>query len=120
MLAVTVSGLVERLGQPLVIFGLLGQCLFMARFLVQWLASERRRRSYVPVAFWYISLAGGLMLMTYGILDEDPVIMFGQALGLTIYTRNLVLIHRRRRRAPAAAAAAGSGRAAAVAPPGRG
>ena len=90
--------LFEKLTQPLVLFGLLGQCVFMLRFVVQWLASERRGRSYVPTAFWYISLAGGLMLFTYGILDEDPVILLGQSLGIGIYARNLYLIHARQRR----------------------
>ncbi len=80
------------------LFGLAGQATFMMRFVVQWIASERRGRSYVPLAFWYLSLAGGLMLFTYALLRHDPVIMLGQALGVLIYVRNLVLIHRRRYR----------------------
>lgn len=90
--------LFERLTEPLVIFGFAGQLVFMLRFLVQWFASERRGRSYVPIAFWYISIAGGFMLFLYGLLDKDPVIMFGQLLGLIIYFRNLYLIYRRRAR----------------------
>ena len=78
------------------LFGLAGQFTFMMRFLVQWLASERRGRSYVPVVFWYISLLGGLMLFTYALFRRDPVIMLGQLLGILIYVRNLVLIYRRR------------------------
>ncbi len=81
---------------PLALFGFAGQFAFMLRFVVQWLASERRGRSYVPVVFWYFSLAGGVMLFTYALLKEDVVFMFGQALGLLIYVRNLVLIYRRR------------------------
>ncbi len=80
------------------LFGLAGQATFMMRFVVQWWASERRGRSYVPLAFWYLSLAGGAMLFTYAVLRHDPVISLGQALGMMIYARNLVLIYRRRRR----------------------
>ncbi len=87
--------LIEKLKQPLVLFGLAGQFVFMMRFVVQWLASEARGRSYVPVAFWYISLAGGVMLFIYGLLDRDPVILLGQSLGIGIYARNLYLIHAR-------------------------
>lgn len=86
----------DKLLQPLVLFGLAGQCVFMLRFVVQWLASERRGRSHVPIGFWYLSLTGGVMLAIYGVLDEDPVVILGQSLGLGIYTRNLVLIYRRR------------------------
>ena len=86
----------DQLLNPLGLFGLAAQATFMLRFVVQWLASERRGRSYVPVAFWYISLAGGLMLFTYATIRRDPVIMLGQLLGIAIYVRNLVLIHRRR------------------------
>ncbi|WP_037989389.1 lipid-A-disaccharide synthase N-terminal domain-containing protein [Tepidiphilus margaritifer] len=74
--------------------GLLGQALFSMRFLVQWLASERRRRSVVPVAFWYFSLAGGSTLLAYAIYRADPVFIIGQLTGLFIYARNLHLIWR--------------------------
>jgi lipid-A-disaccharide synthase-like uncharacterized protein len=86
----------EHLLDPLGLFGLAAQATFMLRFVVQWFASERRGRSYVPVAFWYISLLGGFMLFTYATLRKDPVIMLGQALGIAIYLRNLVLIYRRK------------------------
>jgi lipid-A-disaccharide synthase-like uncharacterized protein len=88
----------HRLVHPLVLFGFAGQFVFMLRFVVQWYVSERRRRSTVPVIFWWISLLGGCMLGTYGVLDRDPVIMLGQGLGIAIYVRNLVLIYRRRAR----------------------
>jgi lipid-A-disaccharide synthase-like uncharacterized protein len=93
------------------LFGLAGQFAFMMRFVVQWFASERRGRSYVPIAFWYLSLCGGAMLFSYALMRRDPVIMLGQALGMAIYIRNLVLIYRRRwrfhrRRVVAAQAAA--------------
>lgn len=76
--------------------GFLGQALFSARFFVQWIASERRKQSVVPVAFWFFSLAGGLVLLTYAVHRRDPVFVVGQAAGLVIYGRNLWLIRRRR------------------------
>ncbi len=88
----------DKLTSPLVLFGFAGQAVFMLRFLIQWYVSERNQRSTVPVVFWWISLAGGVMLCTYGVLDRDPVIMLGQGLGLAIYARNLALIYSRRRR----------------------
>jgi lipid-A-disaccharide synthase-like uncharacterized protein len=81
-----------------VIVGLGGQLLFTGRFLVQWIASERARRSVVPLAFWYFSLAGGLILFAYAVHRWDPVFILGQSLGVFIYTRNLWLIYAERRR----------------------
>ena len=75
--------------------GLLGQSLFSARFLVQWIASERLRRSVVPVAFWYFSLAGGLVLLAYATYRLDPVFIIGQASGIFVYVRNLYFIRTR-------------------------
>ena len=72
--------------------GFLGQTLFTARFLVQWIASERKRRSVVPVAFWWLSLSGGTALLAYAVFRRDPVIITGQALGLFVYARNLMLL----------------------------
>ena len=74
--------------------GFLGQALFSMRFLVQWIASERRRRSILPNAFWYFSILGGLTLLSYAIYQRDAVFIVGQASGLLIYTRNLVLVRR--------------------------
>lgn len=82
-----------------VIVGLGGQLLFTGRFLVQWIASERARRSVVPIAFWYFSLGGGLILFAYAVHRWDPVFILGQSLGVFIYSRNLWLIHAERRRA---------------------
>ncbi len=76
-----------------VILGLSGQLLFTARFLVQWIASERARQSVVPVAFWYLSIGGGLILFGYAIYRRDPVFILGQSMGIVIYARNLWLIH---------------------------
>ncbi|MDX5362072.1 MAG: lipid-A-disaccharide synthase N-terminal domain-containing protein [Alphaproteobacteria bacterium] len=77
--------------------GFVGQALFSGRFLVQWIASEMRRESIVPLAFWWFSIAGGTTLFAYALWREDPVFIAGQGLGLVIYARNLVLIGRRRR-----------------------
>jgi lipid-A-disaccharide synthase-like uncharacterized protein len=76
--------------------GFTAQLLFSARFLVQWIASERAKRSVVPLAFWYFSVAGGALLLLYAIYRKDPVFILGQASGLVIYARNLFLIYRER------------------------
>lgn len=78
--------------------GFIGQGLFSARFLVQWLVSERQKRSIIPDAFWYLSLAGGLTLLTYAIHRKDPVFILGQSVGSFIYLRNLYFIRRDRRK----------------------
>lgn len=79
-----------------VIIGFCGQALFSARFLIQWIVSERARRSIVPTAFWLFSLGGGATLLAYAIHREDPVFIAGQAGGLLIYLRNLHFIMRNR------------------------
>ncbi len=81
-----------------VMVGLGGQILFTARFLVQWIASERAGRSVVPLAFWYLSIGGGIILFAYALFRKDPVFILGQSMGLFIYCRNLWLIHAERRR----------------------
>lgn len=85
-----------------VAIGFAGQALFSARFLVQWLASERAKRSVVPHAFWFLSLAGGGTLLAYALYRQDPVFIAGQSAGLFIYARNLVLIRRERAQAETA------------------
>ena len=77
--------------------GFLGQFLFMMRFLWQWIQSERQKRSIIPIAFWYFSLAGGVTLFAYAVHRRDPVFITGQMLGIVVYTRNLLLIRRERR-----------------------
>ncbi len=76
--------------------GLLGQAFFSARFLVQWIATERRRKSVVPTPFWYFSIGGGLTLLAYAIYRLDPVFILGQGAGLVVYARNLYFIRRHR------------------------
>jgi len=80
-----------------VLFGFIAQLMFMMRFAVQWIASERARRSVMPVAFWFFSVIGGTLLLIYAISREDPVFIAGQGAGLFIYFRNLWLIYRERR-----------------------
>ena len=86
------------------IVGLLGQALFASRFLVQWFKSEMEGRSIIPVAFWYCSLAGGLVSLTYAIHIESAPFIIGQGSGLVVYSRNLYLIFRERSALRAAAA----------------
>jgi lipid-A-disaccharide synthase-like uncharacterized protein len=76
------------------VLGFGAQALFAGRFLIQWIASERLKRSHIPIQFWYLSLCGGILMTVYGLLRRDPVIILGQAPGLVVYVRNLVLIHR--------------------------
>lgn len=73
--------------------GFAGQALFSARFLVQWIASERRRKSVVPTAFWFLSIFGGLVLLAYALYRRDPVFIVGQLTGVFIYSRNLWFIY---------------------------
>ena len=86
------------LGDPWNILGLFGQALFASRFIIQWFVSEMERRSIIPVAFWYCSLAGGIVLFVYAIHREEPVFIAGQGLGLLVYLRNLRLIFREKKR----------------------
>jgi len=77
------------------ILGLGGQLLFFMRFLFQWIASEKRKESIIPVSFWYFSLGGSLILLSYAIYRKDPIFILGQSLGFLIYLRNLILIYRK-------------------------
>ena len=79
------------------ILGLAGQAIFGGRFIVQWIASERRRESHVPIVFWYLSLLGGAITLAYAIHKKDPVFIIGQGSGLIVYVRNLMLIYRAQR-----------------------
>jgi lipid-A-disaccharide synthase-like uncharacterized protein len=81
------------------VIGFAGQALFSMRFLIQWIKSEREKKSTIPLAFWYFSLAGGVSLLIYAIHRKDPVFILGQATGIFIYSRNLYLIFRERRKA---------------------
>ena len=78
------------------VVGLIGQALFSARFFVQWLQSEKLKKSVIPSAFWYFSMAGGVTLLAYAIHRRDPVFIIGQGTGLFIYFRNLQFLWRDR------------------------
>lgn len=78
----------------MVIVGFGGQFLFAMRFIIQWIKSEGEKKSVIPLAFWYFSIGGGLVLLLYALWRKDPVIICGQGLGLFIYARNLYFIHR--------------------------
>jgi len=78
----------------MIVVGFGGQFLFAMRFIIQWITSEGAKRSVIPVVFWYFSIGGGSVLLLYAIWRQDPVIIAGQGLGLFIYVRNLIFIHR--------------------------
>lgn len=82
-----------------VLVGLGGQIMFMMRFLLQWIASEKARASIIPVSFWWFSIAGAAILLAYAIWRRDPVFILGQSLGFFIYTRNLWFIYQGKREA---------------------
>ncbi len=78
------------------LFGFIGQGMFTMRFIVQWIASEKRKESVIPVAFWYFSLGGGLILLAYAIRQMDPVFIAAYLLNPIIYFRNLYFIYKKR------------------------
>lgn len=79
-----------------VLVGLGGQIMFMMRFLIQWIVSEKAKKSVIPVSFWWFSIAGAAILLAYAIYRKDPVFILGQSLGFFIYTRNLWFIYKER------------------------
>lgn len=80
--------------EPLALLGYVGQAIFAARFIVQWYVSEKKKQSVVPKVFWYLSLAGSVILLVYACLVHQPVIFVGQLPGFVVYTRNLMLLSR--------------------------
>ena len=79
------------------IIGFTGQTLFGMRFIIQWIKSEKQKKSIIPVAFWYFSIGGGLVLLTYAIHKRDPVFIVGQLFGVLIYARNLYFVQKERK-----------------------
>ena len=77
--------------------GFFGQSLFFSRWIIQWIASERKAESQMPIAFWYMSLLGGLIVLAYAIHRRDPVFIAGQGIGVFVYLRNLMLIYKTRK-----------------------
>jgi lipid-A-disaccharide synthase-like uncharacterized protein len=91
------------------VIGFMGQAVFTARFLAQWIASEKKKDAVVPVIFWWLSLVGGMTLLAYAVHRADPVIVVGQSMGVFIYIRNLMLVKKRMKREAKAAARAAAG-----------
>ncbi len=92
MIQTIIAKYADKIFNPWVIIGFLGQILFFGRFVVQWIASEKQKQSVFPVAFWYFSLGGGVLILIYSISIGDIVFTAGSSLNLIIYVRNLVLI----------------------------
>jgi lipid-A-disaccharide synthase-like uncharacterized protein len=84
-----------------VLLGLVAQIFFTLRFVVQWIASERVGKSVIPIAFWWFSIGGGLLLFVYALYRRDPVFVLGQGFGVFVYLRNLYFVHRERKQAVA-------------------
>ena len=80
-----------------VIIGFVGQFFFFMRFFTQWIYSEIKKESRIPIYFWYFSIGGGAILLSYAIYRQDPVFIVGQGMGLIVYTRNLMLIYNKRK-----------------------
>ena len=77
------------------IIGFVGQGLFASRFIFQWIYSEKKGESLIPITFWYLSIFGGIGLLIYAIFRKDPVIITGQTFGIFIYLRNIILIYKK-------------------------
>ena len=90
----TLKHFMDILASPMGMLGMLGQVMFFSRFLVQWIASEKKGKSTIPVSFWHLSIGGGLLLLIYALWRKDPVITLSQLVGLFVYIRNLMLIYR--------------------------
>jgi lipid-A-disaccharide synthase-like uncharacterized protein len=86
----------EVLSKPMALVGLVGQGIFFTRFLVQWIVSEKRGVSVVPTVFWYLSIAGAVLVLLYAIWRRDPVFTIAQIVGMFVYIRNLMLIKRKK------------------------
>jgi lipid-A-disaccharide synthase-like uncharacterized protein len=94
---VNVSELLERATEPVHILGFVGQGVFFTRFALQWIVSERKKESVIPVGFWWCSMIGGTLTLIYGVLIASPPIVMGQLFGNVVYVRNLVLVYRKKR-----------------------
>ena len=88
-------------GRIWLVVGLFGQVLFFSRWIVQWLASERKKESTMPVLFWYFSLIGSMLVLAYGVRNREPILVLGQGTGTFIYVRNLMLLSKMKKRTAA-------------------
>src|SRR5512134_1960248 len=87
----------SRTEMGILVLGFTGQALFFMRFLVQWISSEKQKKSVIPLACWYFSIGGSILLLAYAIIRKDPVFIVGQSMGFLIYIRNLHFISREKR-----------------------
>ncbi len=83
--------------KPMAMVGLVGQIFFFSRFIVQWLVSEKKGKSTIPVAFWYLSIVGGILVLMYALWRHDPIFTLGQSVGIVVYLRNLWLIRKEKK-----------------------
>ena len=95
---------IEQSTDPVHLLGFLGQGIFFTRFALQWVVSERRKESVIPVGFWWCSLIGGAITLVYAFKIHSPPVALGQVFGLMVYSRNLTLVYRKRRQLRAAMA----------------
>lgn len=86
--------IIKELSNPWILFGFLAQFIFFLRFVVQWLVSEREKKSVIPTGFWYLSIAGSLMILIYSIKRGDIVFITASILNTLIYIRNIILINK--------------------------
>lgn len=89
-----ITDLARQFADPWVLFGFLAQFIFFLRFVIQWIASEKEKKSIIPVAFWYLGIVGSLMILIYSIKREDIVFVVGSIFNVLIYLRNIVLINK--------------------------
>jgi lipid-A-disaccharide synthase-like uncharacterized protein len=82
-----------------VAIGLAGQFFFTMRFVLQWIATEKKKKSVIPVSFWYFSILGSIILLCYSVYRQDPVFILGQAFGMTVYFRNLYFVRKEKNHA---------------------
>jgi lipid-A-disaccharide synthase-like uncharacterized protein len=88
----------EDIPTLLLLWGVAGQITFTFRFVYQWIYSERKGESMLPLGFWVISIIGSIMILSYAIYRRDPVLFFGQGFGMLVYSRNIVLIRKQSRK----------------------
>jgi len=94
---VTVAEFLDQFKEPIHILGWVAQGVFFTRFVIQWIASEKRKESVIPIGFWWCSISGGVLMLIYAFLIASPPIVIAQLFGLVVYARNLHFVYRARR-----------------------
>jgi len=87
----------SSIGKYMLILGFIGQTVFFSRFLIQWVVSEIKGESIIPMVFWYLSITGSVILLIYALYRKDPVFIAGQSVGFIVYIRNIFLVKRKKR-----------------------